>query len=649
MSLQDLRTTSRRLPRLTWEDPRDGAKNSEKHKSAARTPPAALWEKYSEEDHRSTMKVVIAGAGIAGNAMLRHLRSRVEDVRAYEQRSIEDASPPGLNVLMSHNGMAVVRSMDPELYDAMVATGSSMVNWSARTVTGDVLYHLPDVVEAGLAAEPALLARWDHIHAATRCDDLTEYSTRVVDVEMMEDSSQLRVQILHTDTNETEWITDVDYLIAADGRYSMIRQKLAPPVSYFGPPYLADFRIVVHGVDNIDELFPSDAPMWRVYNKPDLEAVVQEHGEHPAIVQAASAYVRVGLMKLEENTLGVFGNIPIVEGEKPDAAIKNGKVLASLFRPSKGSTPDRMGKFVIDMLLQHGDEGHWTRKQETDSCYEAMDGKVLFIGDSAGAIYPSLGQGANLSLEDAAVAAAAFPNTKLIASLRKPRREFIKEMSRRHALHVSIPETFEAEINNWAQPGTKWRSDLRRLWGCSQQLALRGEVATKENIGPYGQLISESLDGDVFDPTDNDAALDLSNGTPRLYLMKLTGGRPLVVNQITRHRKVTQCLGAVHTEKSFYLVMHAPTDSPTLHGLRALRIPPRHFIKLHVGTWHAGPLWEGQDDCRTFINLELSDTNVNDHDTIRFSEMRASESVEDSQEDAAERGVLGLPVLSSEP
>ena len=41
------------------------------------------------------------------------------------------------------------------------------------------------------------------------------------------------------------------------------------------------------------------------------------------------------------------------------------------------------------------------------------------------------------------------------------------------------------------------------------------------------------------------------------------------------------------------------------------------FIKLEVGTWHAGPYFE--QDFVDFYNLELSDTNVVDHFTHDFA------------------------------
>lgn len=46
----------------------------------------------------------------------------------------------------------------------------------------------------------------------------------------------------------------------------------------------------------------------------------------------------------------------------------------------------------------------------------------------------------------------------------------------------------------------------------------------------------------------------------------------------------------------------------------ACRVPPGVFIKLNVGTWHAGPLMDDGASV-AFYNLELSDTNVVDHQT----------------------------------
>ena len=42
---------------------------------------------------------------------------------------------------------------------------------------------------------------------------------------------------------------------------------------------------------------------------------------------------------------------------------------------------------------------------------------------------------------------------------------------------------------------------------------------TESNFAPYGQLITATPDGKVFDETD--AVLNLQNGIPRFYIMRL--------------------------------------------------------------------------------------------------------------------------------
>ena len=57
-------------------------------------------------------------------------------------------------------------------------------------------------------------------------------------------------------------------------------------------------------------------------------------------------------------------------------------------------------------------------------------------------------------------------------------------------------------------------------------------------------------------------------------------------------------------------------DAPKPEEIRAFAIPGDCFIKLHVGTWHAGPYFDAPSV--SFYNLELSDTNLVDHETCNL-------------------------------
>ena len=145
---------------------------------------------------------------------------------------------------------------------------------------------------------------------------------------------------------------------------------------------------------------------------------------------------------------------------------------------------------------------------------------------------------------------------------------------------------------------------------------LSAQLISPENFQPYGQVIYASSDGKAYDSTD--AQLVLSNGIPRFYIMRLTlRGRKF--HKITRHVKCTQCLGSLGG-KEWLMAVAPPSEypEPNLEKLSAFRIPGNCFIKLEVGTWHAGPYFEGE--FVDFYNLELSDTNMNDHYTYNFLE-----------------------------
>ncbi|MCG5060225.1 MAG: ureidoglycolate lyase [Limnoraphis sp. WC205] len=143
---------------------------------------------------------------------------------------------------------------------------------------------------------------------------------------------------------------------------------------------------------------------------------------------------------------------------------------------------------------------------------------------------------------------------------------------------------------------------------------LLAEWITAENFQPYGQVISASTEGKTYDETD--AQLNLKNGIPRFYIMRLNK-RGREFNKITRHIKCTQCLGSLEG-KDWLMAVAPPSDSnePDLEQLKAFRIPGDCFIKLEVGTWHAGPYFE--QDRIDFYNLELSNTNIVDHFSYDF-------------------------------
>lgn len=145
-------------------------------------------------------------------------------------------------------------------------------------------------------------------------------------------------------------------------------------------------------------------------------------------------------------------------------------------------------------------------------------------------------------------------------------------------------------------------------------IQLPAQPITPESFQPYGQVIFATPDGKPYN--SEDAQLCLDRGIPRFYIMRLKGkGRRFT--SITRHQNCTQCLGSLEGKE--WLLAVAPaggTDHPTVESIAAFRIPGQCFIKLEIGTWHAGPYFDL--DSVDFYNLELSDTNITDHDTCNL-------------------------------
>ncbi len=115
-----------------------------------------------------------------------------------------------------------------------------------------------------------------------------------------------------------------------------------------------------------------------------------------------------------------------------------------------------------------------------------------------------------------------------------------------------------------------------------------------------------------------DAELTFGPGQLRYYVMRVPR-HPQPITAMTRHRQATQCLSSAEG-RPFWILLAAPDiQGPVLDASAAwlLKVNPGEGIKLHLGTWHAGPLFQAAS--ASFFNLELADTNQSDHETLPLS------------------------------
>jgi salicylate hydroxylase len=96
---------------------------------------------------------------------------------------------------------------------------------------------------------------------------------------------------------------------------------------------------------------------------------------------------------------------------------------------------------LIDIASRQLDALHWSRFQEIDTRFHDPSGRLLFVGDSAHAMAPALGQGATQAIEDGCALVALFAAmhgrsdfsvsalTAAYDRLRRDRIDFVKQMS----------------------------------------------------------------------------------------------------------------------------------------------------------------------------------------------------------------------------
>ena len=119
---------------------------------------------------------------------------------------------------------------------------------------------------------------------------------------------------------------------------------------------------------------------------------------------------------------------------------------------------------------------------------------------------------------------------------------------------------------------------------------------------------------DMTPHSSSDAELRFNGANLRYYVMRLRR-RPAVLGSMTRHRHATQCLGSADAQPWWLAVASSELQAEQLDQttVQLVKVQPGEAVKLHQGTWHAGPFF--LTPTALFFNLELSDTNLTDHNS----------------------------------
>jgi salicylate hydroxylase len=357
------------------------------------------------------MRIVIVGAGVAGCVMARRL-SRLEgvEVTCLERVFGDDHSEAGTGLNVGPNAVKALRLIDPELAADITEASYIWRNWRISLTDGTVLFDLP---LGNVADGPGWRIRWSELYRVLReaAGDCVSYGCEI---------SEIRRDAADAGKTSISWVQDgksdrldgIDLLIAADGRYSRIRREISgePTVRQTG---VAIFRLLVP--DTSDGLI-DDYEQW--FNGPN----------------------RLLSFRVPPGHIYVAGTFPIVPEAPIAESAKTADALRAAYTP-RNAPPSAQARWLIDTICQNVSETHWARMQEHELLYRATGCNVLYLGDAAHGMVPTLGQGATQAIEDAANAAALITqrcrsgNRDIggwlsdIETLRNDRMRFVMEFS----------------------------------------------------------------------------------------------------------------------------------------------------------------------------------------------------------------------------
>jgi salicylate hydroxylase len=318
------------------------------------------------------MRIVIVGAGVAGCVMARRL-ARLDGVEVIclERVARDDHSEAGTGLNIGPNAVKALGAVDPELTGLITSESFVWSNWRVSLTDGTVLFDLPlsDVAEG-----PGWRIRWSELYRVLReaAGSVVQYGCEIAGIGR-DGADPRKSFVTWTQDGIMHGLDGIDLLIAADGRYSRVRRTFSgpPEISQVG---VAIFRLLVP--DSSGGLI-DDYEQW--FNGPN----------------------RLLSFRVPPGHVYIAGSFPIPSDAQVDAGLRTPEALRHAYTPS-GSQPSAQARWLIETVCANASETHWARMQEHDALYRARDCNVLYLGDAAHGMVPTLGQGATQAIEDAA-------------------------------------------------------------------------------------------------------------------------------------------------------------------------------------------------------------------------------------------------------
>lgn len=357
----------------------------------------------------SALRIAVVGSGVAGSLIAKALSTRDDVVlTCFERVASTDQSDSGTGLNIGPNGIKALASLDAAFASRIAEISAPWRRWTVSLADGSPIF---DLDLATVADNPGIRIRWSSLYGFLRglVADRLRFRSEVHGVRYADGGVAVELEV--DEDGRRHWVGGFDLVIAADGRYSGLREQLA------GKPVVRQMGVALARL-----LVPDDA-----------------HGLIDDYAQWYIGHHRLFGYRVPGGHLYLTGSFPLGPDLAVPETLKVPGEMRRLLTPH-GKVCDAAA-YVIDRLCTHAADLHWARNQEADPLFRDPLGRVLIVGDAAHPMVPTLGQGATSAIEDAVAAAdellaaldAGTVNvptvTAAVARRREARVRFVQQLS----------------------------------------------------------------------------------------------------------------------------------------------------------------------------------------------------------------------------
>jgi salicylate hydroxylase len=397
------------------------------------------------------MKIGIVGCGVAGS-ILGALLARRSDVQVvcYERAQPGEHAEAGTGLNVGPNAMKALANVAPDLEAAVRAASWRWSRWQVQRVDGAPVFDFP---LSELADRPGIRIRWSELYRVLRAplEGIARFGHAVQACGVEPGRPDRRYIESRTPHGTVEREGGIDLLVAGDGRYSVLRPQFAGAwtTRHVG---VTIYRLLVPDTSGglID-----DYAWW------------------------FNGAKRLLAFRVPPGHVYIAGSFPIEPGADVPADQRTPEALRRHYWPDEGE-PCAAVRWMAEQLAAHHEQIHWARLQETPLAFRDPSGQVLFLGDAAHGMVPTLGQGATQAVEDACVAAHLIGRaldahdgrpfsaadvadlTRRIEAARAPRVQWVMDFSLQCTAAMLDGADGPAEMLRLREPAH--RDAFRRLW-----------------------------------------------------------------------------------------------------------------------------------------------------------------------------------------